>query len=94
MRIKYEGVKFYKCDKCGQGFIQNNYFQRYMLFYIFEVCKCCNKKFEIRREFNVYVRKVYVRSDFLKYCQACDEIFVLLLEFLRYLLGVIVDSLE
>lgn len=79
MRIKHEGVKPYKCDKCGQGFIQNNYLQRHMLLHTSEVCKCCNKKFETRREFNAHVRKVHVRPDSSKYCQACDETFVSLL---------------
>lgn len=94
MRIKHEGVKPYKCDKCGQGFIQNNYLQRHMLLHTSEVCKCCNKKFETRREFNAHVRKVHVRPDSSKYCQACDETFVSLLELSRHLLGVTADSSE
>lgn len=94
MRIKHEGIKPYKCDKCGQGFIQNNYLQRHMLLHTSEVCKCCNKKFETRREFNAHVRKVHVRPDSSKYCQACDETFVSLLELSRHLLGVTADSSE
>lgn len=94
MRIKHEGVKPYKCEKCGQGFIQNNYLQRHMLLHTSEVCRCCNKKFETRREFNAHVRKVHVCPDSSKYCQKCDETFASLLDLSRHLLGVNADSSE
>ncbi|XP_062571357.1 zinc finger protein 37-like [Saccostrea cucullata] len=87
IRIKHTGNKPFTCETCGQGFIHNNYLQRHMLLHAGDVCKCCDEKFESRRQFNVHVKNIHVEPDSTKRCQKCKLDFVSLLELTRHLLG-------
>ncbi|XP_061170463.1 zinc finger protein 836-like [Saccostrea echinata] len=87
MRIKHTRNKPFTCETCGQGFIHNNYLQRHMLLHAGDICKCCDEKFESRRQLNVHVKKVHVESNSTKHCRKCKMNFVSLLELTRHLLG-------